>query len=225
MIRAVLFDLDGTLFDRDAAVRTLVEAQWRVFSRELAHVPPATYVERVLTLDAHGHGDKTAVYHQLAVEFGLPDGMAAALTANFWAAYSSHAKLFPEVLSALYALRARGMKLGLITNGAVAVQEPVIARLGLTPLMDVVLISEREGVRKPQPEIFGHALAALSVLPAEAWFVGDHPTVDVEAATSAGLTAVWRRNDSWAPPSGLYRTIDGIGDVLVLLEGLAAPAA
>ena len=66
MTRAVLFDLDGTLIDRDAGVRALVEAQRQAFARELVHVPPAAYLDRFLALDAHGHGDKTVVYQQLA---------------------------------------------------------------------------------------------------------------------------------------------------------------
>jgi hypothetical protein len=48
------FDLDGTLFDRDAAVRALVEEQPRIFAAELASIPSAVYVDRVLQLDAHG---------------------------------------------------------------------------------------------------------------------------------------------------------------------------
>lgn len=218
MTSAILFDLDGTLFDRDATVRALVEEQWRVFADQLAHVPACTYVERVLALDAHGYGDKAAVYRQVVAELGLAGGMDAALTEHFWSNYQAHGRLFPEVVDALAALRVHDCQLGIITNGTVAVQEPVIARLGLEPLMDVVLISEREGVRKPAAEIFARALDALDTPATQAWFVGDHPETDVAAAAAAGLAAVWRRNACWPPPMGPHHAIDGIDDVLPLLH-------
>jgi putative hydrolase of the HAD superfamily len=218
MTHAVLFDLDGTLFNRDAAVRRLVEEQHRQFAAELAHIPCATYVERVLELDAHGHRDKVAVYRQLAAEFDLAPMMAELLTRQFWTRYPAHSLLFAEVLGTLHALRAQGFQLGLITNGAVAVQESIIHGLGLAPLMDVILISEREGVRKPEPEIFRRALIALDVLPTRAWFVGDHPTVDVDAAAARGLHAIWRRNTVWGSPTGPHHVIDTLDEILSIIN-------
>jgi hypothetical protein len=52
--RAVLFDLDGTLFDRDVAVRSLSETQYVAFERELTGVSREPFVSRLLELDAHG---------------------------------------------------------------------------------------------------------------------------------------------------------------------------
>ncbi len=54
MTRAVFFDLDGTLFDRDAAVRSLTETQYVAFERELGGVLREVFVSRLLELDAHG---------------------------------------------------------------------------------------------------------------------------------------------------------------------------
>jgi putative hydrolase of the HAD superfamily len=64
MIKAVLFDLDGTLWDRDGAVQQLVAAQYRAHPA-LANISRDQFVERVLTLDAHGLGDKRDVYRQV----------------------------------------------------------------------------------------------------------------------------------------------------------------
>src|SRR4029450_665152 len=72
------------------------------------------------------------------------------------------------------------------------VQEAKISRLGVSGLMDVVLISEREGVRKPDAEIFHRALGRLGVSPSDAWFVGDNPEDDVAGAAAAGLRSFWR---------------------------------
>lgn len=225
MIRAVLFDLDGTLVDRDSGVRALIGAQHEVFAAALTQVPRATYVREFLALDQHGHGDKSEAYERLADAFALRIGMASALTGHFWTNYASHVHAFPEVLQTLRTLRARNVKLGIVTNGSVAVQEAVIAAQGLGDLVDVVAISEREGTRKPQPEIFTRALAVIGVPAAEAWFVGDHPTLDVEGAAAAGIAAVWRRNEIWPAPNGTYRAIDSLADVIGLLDECRAPAA
>jgi putative hydrolase of the HAD superfamily len=63
--------------------------------------------------------------------------------------------MFPELPSVLAGLRlrARGMKLGIISNGSTSMQEQKVRQRGLTDLMDEVLISERDGLRKPDPKV------------------------------------------------------------------------
>lgn len=218
-VRAILFDLDGTLFDRDAAVRRLVIDQHRRFGAVLSTFTPETYVQRVVELDSHGYGDKTAAYRQVVAEFGLPAPLAATLTADFWATYHSFCRGFPEVVPVLAELRGRGLKLGVITNGSVQIQEPVIQSLGIAGLLHTVLISEREGARKPDREIFHRALRTLGVDPDHAWYVGDHPEVDIAGASAAGLEAVWRRTTYWPEPHPPHRTIDSLDELLWLIPG------
>jgi putative hydrolase of the HAD superfamily len=216
--RGILFDLDGTLFDRDAAVRELVLAQHGRFAAALAHVSRDTYVTRVLELDAGGYGNKTTLYERVAKEFALSKADGAALLADFWATYHDHCNAFPDTLGTLTYLRARGFRLGIVTNGAVHLQEGVIQRLGLSGFMDAVLISEREGVRKPEREIFERGLRALELRAEEAWFVGDHPEADVWGAGRAGLTAVWRRSARWSAPKGAHAIIDTLTELLPMVR-------
>ena len=67
------------------------------------------------------------------------------------------------MIDTLHHLRNAGVRLGIVTNGAAVVQQAKIEQLGLSALVDAVLISEREGVRKPNPEIFYRAVARLGV--------------------------------------------------------------
>ena len=76
MTRAVLFDLDGTPFDRDVAVKSLSETQYLAFGRELTGVSREPFISRLLELDAHGFGDKEMVYRRLLLEFDLPEPSA-----------------------------------------------------------------------------------------------------------------------------------------------------
>jgi putative hydrolase of the HAD superfamily len=218
MIKAVLLDLDGTLFDRDTAVRGLFEEQYRVFGTELGGVAGGAFVERLLELDAHGHADKRNVYLQLTRELGLNDAIGERLLANFRAIYTRFGAPFPDVLPTLSELRRRGLALAIVTNGRVDTQQGKIERLGLAPLVDAVLISDAEGVRKPDVKIFGRALERLGVEAAAAWHVGDHPVADVAGAQAAGLTAVWRYVPYWPEPATRTHTIRAFGELLPLLD-------
>jgi putative hydrolase of the HAD superfamily len=211
---AILFDLDGTLFDRDAAFLELVQAQYVVFEAALQPLSAESFVRRVVELDEHGYVGKAAVYSTLVTEFGLPAALSDRLTAHFYETYASYSRCFPEVPSVLSTLRARGIKLGIITNGSTQMQEEKIRQLGISDLLDVTLVSEREALRKPDRRIFERALHRLSVEAAEAWYVGDHPVADIQGAFDAGLTPVWRRVPHWPPPTVPCRHINALDELL-----------
>ncbi len=215
--KAILFDLDGTLFDRDAAVQELVEEQYVHFAAALSHIPRETYVQRVMELDAHGYVERTIVYGEAAREFGLPGDMVERMVAHFWETFPSFCQSFPEVPSTLLYLRANGIQLGIITNGSVRMQESKIHKLGFADLFDPILISEREGLRKPDARIFERALERLGVHAAQAWYVGDHPDADVRGAFEAGLTAVWRYTPHWRRPDVPSLEIRGLDELIALL--------
>jgi len=215
--KAVLFDLDGTLFDRDASFLELAQAQHREFLAELAGIPEEAFVRRLVELDEHGYADRFAVYNGIATEFGLPPSLAARLTTHFHATYASFSKCFPEVPATLANLRERGIRLGIITNGSTNMQQRKVHELGIAALIDELLISEKEGLRKPDPRIFERALGRLGVKAAEAWYVGDHPTVDIQGAFDAGLTPVWRCTLHWQPPEVPCGAIHSLHELLDML--------
>jgi putative hydrolase of the HAD superfamily len=218
MVKAVLFDLDGTLFDRDSALRELAGAQHHTFEAELGGVGEQRYVERLLELDEHGHGDKRNVYPMLVRELGLDLALGDRLLEHFRDTYSQFGKAFEDALPTLTALRARGIAVGLVSNGRVDTQQGKLRRLGLEPYLDVTLISEREGLRKPDCRIFELALERLGVSAAQAWHVGDHPMADVAGAHAAGLVAVWRYVPYWPEPATRAFTIFTLADLLPLID-------
>jgi putative hydrolase of the HAD superfamily len=100
----------------------------------------------------------------------------------------------------LEALRARGLKLGVVSN---AFDPPRLlhgdlADAGIAERVDFAVFSSEVGKRKPHPEIFERALTALSVEPEHALFVGDRLYEDVRGADEVGMTtaqALWFRAD------------------------------
>jgi putative hydrolase of the HAD superfamily len=100
----------------------------------------------------------------------------------------------------LEALRARGLKLGVVSNafdpGWLLHRD--LERMGIAERIDFAVFSSEVGKRKPHPEIFERALDALEVDPAEAMFVGDRLFEDVRGANDVGMTSVqalWFRAD------------------------------
>ena len=213
VIHAVLFDLDGTLFNRDATVAGILNWQVREFSSLIAPARSAEFIDRVTTLDEHGHRDKREVYTIVATEFGFESTIIERLVASFWSEYPRHCKLETAVADTLVELRRRRMRLAIVTNGTAVVQNAAIDALGIRYSVDAILILETEGVRKPQPEIFERAASRVGVLPRDCCFVGDHPTVDIEGAKASGLSVLWKRTPYWQTRSPVP-TIDDVSEVL-----------
>jgi putative hydrolase of the HAD superfamily len=100
----------------------------------------------------------------------------------------------------LDSLREEGLKLGLVSNafdpGWLLRRD--LAQMGIEQRIDVAVFSSEVGVRKPHPEIFGRALAALEVAPEQTLFVGDRLYEDIGGAGELGMTtvqALWFRAD------------------------------
>ena len=216
MLRAVLFDLDDTLYDRSALVLRIAHEQTLAFSEPLARIDPAVFVERLIQLDAHGYGSKSAAYARIVSELGLAPALAEPLEQHFWETYDALCEPAQEAQIVLQALRTHGLKLGVVTNGRSVRQMLKLERLGVAPLFDAVLISQSEGVRKPERAIFERAAARCGVAAGEALFVGDHPENDIAGARAAGLMAVWKRVSHWEMTLADVRAVDTLSELLPL---------
>jgi putative hydrolase of the HAD superfamily len=214
MIRAVLFDLDGTLYDRDAVVAAVTHEQVETFRRRFGGVDRDALVARLLALDEHGYARRADVYRTLVAGMEVDAALAADLEAHFWDCYCRHCEFPQDAADTLRQLRASGRKLALVTNGPVAWQSRKLRTLGLDGYFDEVLISEAEGVAKPDPRIFARALERLGVVAGDAVFIGDHPDIDVAGAQDAGLAAVWKRVPYWELRRADVQVIDRISEVL-----------
>jgi putative hydrolase of the HAD superfamily len=94
--------------------------------------------------------------------------------------------------------------------------------LRLDKMVDAVLISEAEGLWKPDYALFRRAVDRLGVRPEQCLFVGENPAADILGAHAAGMRTAWlRRGASWPdelpPPSDAI--IDALPEVLCLIDG------
>lgn len=145
-------------------------------------------------------------------------------TQDVWSSYYS---LAASTHALLEALRARGLKLAIVSNTASPqwLLEPVLERQGLVDRVDAIVLSSKVGKRKPHPAIFERALAELGVEAEEALFVGDRIEADVLGASRVGMKtvqALWFRADEG--PHGVEPDYEAFTqmDVLNVVDRLAA---
>lgn len=217
VIRAILFDLDRTLLDRDSSVRRFVEDQHHRFSSSLVGIPEGEFCELFEELDQHGYVPKENVYAQLVKRYELDPLMSEQLHEDYNETFKYHCVPFSGVGELLDQLRAMGIQLGIITNGHGAFQMENIRALGIESYFEAILISEIEGVKKPDSQIFHAALERMGVTPEESVFVGDHMEKDVLAAEKIGMTGVWKQAFGEEDERCKY-VINDLRDLLFLLK-------
>ncbi|MBV7328276.1 HAD family hydrolase [Chloroflexi bacterium TSY] len=193
MVEAVLFDLDETLLDRTQSLTAFARQQYSKY-QALHKVAQSLYVSRFIELDANGHVWKDVVYQQLENEFEIVDLSWQILLQDYVETFQHSCIGFPGLEAMLDKLKKVDIRLGIITNGRSPFQENNIKALGIESYFQTILVSETEGIRKPDPEIFQRALRHLRVDPSGAVFVGDNPNADIAGAQRAGMRAIWRYN-------------------------------
>jgi phosphoglycolate phosphatase len=211
-LRAVLFDMDGTVLDTAPDMF----AALNVLRAEQGLAP--------MDFDAV----RCAVSHGAArvVKSGFPDAADeefAALQRRFLeiyrAALSGRTQLFPGMAEVLDALDARRLKSGIVTNKAGWLTEPLLEQLDLRRRFHCVVSGDTLTERKPHPLPLLHAAKLAGVTPGECIYVGDAER-DVQAAHAAGMVALvanygYLRADEdssvWGGDAYLGQAIDLLG--------------
>ncbi|HTC38453.1 MAG TPA: phosphoglycolate phosphatase [Steroidobacteraceae bacterium] len=181
-LRAVLFDLDGTLLD---TAPDMVGALNALRREEL--LAPLPY-ESIRSAVSHGAAR--------VVKAGFPDASpenAQQLQRRFLEIYrgalSRETRLFPGMGEALDALTRWGIKSGIVTNKAAWLTEPLLEEMGLRERFACVVSGDTLAERKPHPMPLLHAAALAEVSPGECIYVGDAER-DVQAAHAAAMPAL-----------------------------------
>lgn len=198
-IEGILFDLDQTLMDRDKSLRLFLDWQWNS-QKALQIVCKNDFAARFTELDNNGKVWKDIVYSQVCADFGIDNTQVDFLLKDYLTNFSQHAVLFPDVMKVLKFFKQQQIKLGIITNGREDLQSSVIHACGLDKMIDVILISEVEMVKKPDPVIFNSAFDRLLLDPSTCAFIGDNPDADIKGAYDVGMKTIWKQNDFFPAP-------------------------
>ena len=121
----------------------------------------------------------------------LPEDLAARLANRFTAYREEEMFVFPGAHDAIDALKARGVKLALVTNGAAEIQRAKVERFALTHRFDHIQIEGEHGFGKPEERAYLHAMEALGVTAPETWMIGDNLEWEIEVPQRLGIYAIW----------------------------------
>ena len=186
-MRAVLFDLDGTL--ADTAPDLAAAANAMRLARALAPLP-FSLMRPVASQGARG-------LLRIALERTPEDGDYEPLRVEFLTRYEQaldvHTRLFDGMTNLLDALEAHGLRWGIVTNKAARFTTPVIASLHLTTRAAVVVAGDTTPHVKPHPAPLLHAAKQMGVAPEACVYVGDDLR-DIVAGHAAGMrtaAAAW----------------------------------
>ena len=225
MIKAIVFDLDHTLFDRHATLRAIAP-----HLRERFAVNPALSDDELAALWIYA--DDRFVYDGWRYVFAYLVEKGMFITPPPYEDYRSFifeffekiAVRFDFALPLLEDLKNRGYKVGLITNGQHALQYKKLELTGMRYVFDEIIVSGDVGVEKPDREIFFIMCEKLGVSPAEMLYVGDNPVNDVDGAAGAGCRTVWVRSTRVSccgkyQPDEVVNDVSELPDVLTHLQG------
>ncbi len=200
MVRAVLFDLDDTLFDHH---RSAAAALARVHARfagsvafehfEAHHI---RYLEEMhvevlagrIDLDEARRERFRRVFAALGLQISEPAVAAAA--SSYRSGYLEERRATAGARELLQALAPR-VRIGIVSNNLLDEQRDKLEFCALDGYVDALVVSGDVGISKPQPGIFRIALERLGAAAGDAVMVGDSWAADVVGAQRAGIRAIW----------------------------------
>lgn len=186
MIKAVLFDLDGTLADTALDLGYALNEQ-----RRLHDLPPLPH-EQLRPYASHG------TIGLLEVGFSLTpsDSSFASMREEYLQLYTANlchlTCLFPGMDEALHQLEQRNIPWGVVTNKPARFTEPLMAALGLSERAASIISGDTCAHPKPHPEPLLCASREIGLPPEQFAYIGDAQR-DMEAASAAGMHPVVAR--------------------------------
>lgn len=220
--RAILFDLDDTIIDAYGKPERAWTAVVAEMSDGLGGLPPALVVETILAsaqlfwadpeqhriwrqqMQAARREVVAQAFLRLAMDgHDIPDADFQERLADRFSQYrNENIRLFPDAHATIDALKARGVKLALITNGASEHQREKIIRFALTERFDHIQIEGEHGFGKPEERAYKNAMEVLGVGPRETWMVGDNLEWEVVGPQRLGIHAIWHDGYGVGLPPG-----------------------
>jgi putative hydrolase of the HAD superfamily len=208
--RAVLFDLDDTLFDHRRSSRAALAAVHERFAGSVAfdlfERHHTRYLEEMhIEVLAGRIGLDEARRERFRRVFGalgltLTDRETWDAAAAYRAGYVDARTPMEGARELLAAVHER-VRVGVVSNNLLEEQRDKLEFCGLAPFVDALIVSEEAGMSKPDPAIFRIALDRVGVSAADAVMVGDSWAADIVGARAAGIRAVWF-NPLGAPQPG-----------------------
>lgn len=234
MIKAVLFDIDNTLFDsttlaemaRRNSVKAMIDSGLPIKDEALVYKKLQEVIKKF-------GSNYPKHYDELLNTLSIP--WSAKIVAAGVVAYEhtkfGYLKPYPGVIPALMRLKKKDYLLGVVSNGIAVKQWEKLIGLGVHHFFDAVVTSEEAGVEKPEEEIFLLATQKLGVKPEECVMVGDRVKIDIYGAKRVGMKTIWLKKGKYSkekPENSMEEpdiTIDSFFSLVECVELLNKNAA
>ena len=219
-LKAVIFDLDNTLYDYDAAHAAAFHALCGYAQTRLGISEPAfrEVYDQIMHEQIERAGNLYAAIHNRMIRFQMilerirkPILYAPEMSDLYWDAFLDICEPVPGVRETLETLRKRYV-LGVGTNMTADYQFRKLQKLGLLDIIDFLVSSEEVSAEKPAGKFFAACAVKAGCPPEDCLFVGDNFAHDVQGAMNAGMRAVW------LTPDPVNRAVPHVKTIPQLLE-------
>lgn len=198
MIKAVVFDLDNTLYDYDTYNKTAEERLFHSMSEEFdisicdAHNLLSQAKAHIKQLGCVAASHNRLLYMQnICEQMGKsPFEYAMKLYYCYWDTILELMRPFDYVMPLFKYLKDKGIKIAILTDMTAHIQYRKIERLGLGKYIDCIVTSEEAGAEKPDVKMFKCIIDKLGFKPNEILMIGDSLCKDVDGAKTAGMKAI-----------------------------------
>ena len=200
MVKAVVFDIDNTLYSYDNAHAVAWEALCAYARQQLdmdadtftrCHKAAQTIVKERLGADCAALHNRQLRYQILLEENGKPLHHAMAMNDLYWDTLIAAAAPEPGILQCLADLKKAGYVLGIGTDMTIDYQLKKLVKLQMLHYFDFIVSSEEVNVEKPHPKLFTCCAVKAGVPAEQCLFIGDSMKKDYQGSSDAGMESVW----------------------------------
>lgn len=188
MIKALVFDLDNTLIDRQRAFREMLDRKFHSLFTDEEQIQQM--IQDVMDWDANGTVERIVVFKKWVEKYRVTCITAEKLDADWSKESGTVAFLFDDVRNTLSILKNQ-YKIALLTNGNASSQRRKINTIQIDDLIDYSLVSGEFGIKKPDKRIFEYTCQQLGCNCEECAYIGDNYNIDVLGSRNAGMLSIY----------------------------------
>ena len=225
MIKAAVFDLDHTLFDRYGTIE-------KIAPQIVSELNVADGITAEVFAEELSYADKQFVHkgwHKINEYLVNKNIFKIAPTYEEYAgcvlkSFKTTTVKYDFAIPVLKEIKNMGIKTALITNGNPELQNFKIMSLGMTDCFDEIIISGETAYEKPDIRIFQLMARSLGIKTNEMLYIGDHPLNDIDGSRNAGCVPVWvKTTGTWIfpeieKPELQVETVEEIPDLIKRLN-------